>query len=553
MTALHELTIAEGAALIAARKLSPVEWTEALLARIAALDGQFHAFITVTADRARADARRAQAELDRGDIRGPLHGVPCALKDLFDTAGILTTGHSRTAIDRVPPQDATVMARLAAAGAVLLGKLAMHEFAHGGPSPELPWPIARNPFDPERFAGSSSSGSGVAVAAGFAPGSIGTDTGGSIRIPAGLCGIAGLKPTYGLVSRAGVIPCSFSLDHCGPLAWTAEDCAILLQAIAGHDPRDPASSRQPLPDYHAALRTDLPGMRIGVVRHFWERDLRASDEVCAAMEASLVVLQNLGAVLEDVQLRSLQEYADVRVMVQEPEAFAVHQRGLADRPGEFGRDFLGRILAACVLSATDYVQAGRERRRMVDEMLAVLRRCDALVTVGAGSAPRFDSERTFGFIHGMWGKPNATSVFNVTGLPALSVCNGYSAGGMPLSMQIAAAPFADARALCIGHAYERATAWRRRRPTIVAGRALEPVQIPPDPPQPPLDSKTQDFVDQCAQRAGLRLDDAQRALLHAAAPHALAMAARVRRDHGWACEPANIFSLARAGNPGPAG
>lgn len=549
MTPLHELTIAEGSALIAARKLSPVEWTEALLARIAALDTQLHAFITVSADRARADARRAQAELDRGDSRGPLHGVPYSLKDLFDTAGILTSGHSRTAIDRVPRQDATVSARLAAAGAVLVGKVAMHEFAHGGPSPELPWPVARNPWDPDRFAGSSSSGSGVAVAAGFAPGSIGTDTAGSIRIPAGLCGIAGLKPTYGLVSRAGVIPLSYSLDTCGPMAWTVEDCAILLQAIAGRDPRDPSSSARPLPDYNAALRQDLRGLRIGVVRHFWERDLPATDEVGAAMEAALAVLKSLGAVLEDVQLRSLQEYADVRVMVQEPEAFAAHQRDLAARPGDFGQDFLGRILAACVLSATDHVQASRERRCMTDEMLAVLQRCDALVTVGAGPAPRFDSERTFGFIYGMWGKPNATSAFSVSGVPALAVCSGYTRGGLPLSMQIAARPFADGMALRIGHAYERATTWRGRRPQIMAGREVRTINIPPNPQQPLLDEKTRDFVDQCAQRAGLRLDDAQRALLYAAAPHALAMARRIRRDRGWECEPANIFSLAHAGDP----
>jgi len=548
--ALHDLTIAAGAALIAARKLSPVEWTEALLARIAALDGQFHAFISVCAERARTDARRAQAELERGASRGPLHGVPCALKDVFDTEGILTSGHSRIAIDRVPQHDATVTTRLAAAGAVLLGKLAMHEFAHGGPSSELPWPVARNPWDPQRFAGSSSSGSGVAIAAGFTPASIGTDTGGSIRIPAGLCGVAGLKPTYGLVSRAGVIPCSWSLDHCGPMAWTVEDCAILLQAIAGHDPRDPASSARPLPDFRAALRSDLKGVRIGVVRHFWERDLRASDAVCGAMEESLAVLRSLGATLEDIQLRSLQEYADVRVMVQEPEVFAVHQQDLVRRPGDFGRDFLGRILAGCLLSASDYVQASRSRRQMVDEMLAVFKRCDALVTLGAGPAPRFDSERTFGFIHGMWGKPNATSVFNVTGMPALSLCNGYTREGMPLSMQIATAPFADAQALAIGHAYERATGWRQRRPTIVAGRAPAPICIPADAPWPPLDSKTKDFVDQCALRAGLRLGDAQRALLHAAAPHALAMANRIRRDHGWECEPANIFSLAPGADPG---
>ena len=550
VTALHDLTIAEGAALIAARKLSSVEWTEALLARIAALDGQFHAFISVSAERARAEAQRAQAELDRNQSRGPLHGVPFALKDLFDTAGLLTSAHSRIAIDRVPQQDATVTARLAEAGAVLLGKLAMHEFAHGGPSPDLPWPIARNPWDTQRFAGSSSSGSGVAIAAGFTPASIGSDTGGSIRIPAGLCGVAGLKPTYGLVSRAGVIPCSWSLDHCGPMAWTVEDCALLLQVIAGHDPRDPASSIGPLPDYRAALRRDLKGMRIGVVRHFWEHDLRAGDEVCAAMEEALAVLRGLGALLLDVQLRSLQEYADVRITLQEPEAFALHQQDLVRRSGDFGRDFLGRTLAGCLLSASDYVQASRTRRQMVDEMHVMFKQCDALVTVGAGPAPRFDSERTFGFIHGMWGKPNVTSAFNVTGVPALSLCNGYTRQGMPLSMQIAAAPFADARVMAIGHAYERASTWRQRRPLIDAGAVPAPISIPADAPEPPLDGKTRDFVDQCAQRAGLRLGDAERALLHAAAPHALAMASRIRRDHRWECEPANIFSPQQAADPG---
>ncbi|MFN0160903.1 MAG: amidase [Burkholderiales bacterium] len=550
MSALHELGIAAGAALLAARKLSAVEWTEALLARIAALDTQLHAFITVDSEGACAAARRAQAERDRGIDRGPLHGVPYALKDLFDSAGLPTTAHSRIAMERVPHKDATVTARLAAAGAVLVGKLALHEFAHGGPSLELPWPVARNPWDPERFAGSSSSGSGVAVAAGLVPASIGTDTGGSIRIPAGLCGIAGLKPTYGLVSRAGVIPCSWSLDHCGPMAWSAEDCAILLQAISGADARDPASSSVAIPDYRAALRTDLRGLRIGVVRHFWERDLAASDEVAAAMEAALAVLRQLGAVLEEVQLRPLQEYADVRVMVQEPEVFAMHQRDLAARPGTYGQDFLGRVLAACVLSATDYVQANRERRVMTDEMLAVLARNDALVTVGAGPAARFDSERTFGFIHGMWGKPNATSAFNVTGLPALSVCNGYSRAGMPLSMQIAARPFDDATALAIGHAYERATSGQRRRPSLDPGRAVAPIRLAPQAPAPHSSDGERDFIDRCAARAGLRLDDSQRALLHAAAPHALAMAARIRRDRGWECEPASIFSLERGATAG---
>ena len=543
MTALHETTLAEGSRLIAARALSPIEWTDALLSRINDLDSGLNAFITVTAGRARADARKAQDELDGGISRGPLHGVPYALKDLFDTRGILTSGHSRSAIERVPQRDSTVGERLTGAGAVLMGKLALHEMAHGGPSPELPWPVARNPWNTDHFAGSSSSGSAVAVAAGLVPAALGTDTGGSIRIPAGMCGIAGLKPTYGLVSRAGVIPCSYSLDHCGPMAWTVEDCAILLGGIAGHDARDPASSARQVPDYRAALRRDLRGVRIGVVRHFWERDIEAPAEAVFAMEDALQVLRKLGAVLADVQLHSLREYADVRVMVQEPEVFAVHQHALQARPGEFGQDFLGRILAACVLSAADYVQASRERRVMTSRMLGVLRDCDALVTLGPGPAPRFDAERTFGFIHGMWGKPNLTSAFSVTGVPALALCNGFTRAGLPLSMQIAARPFEDGLALGIGHAYECATDWRRRRPTMVPGREPQPIRLAQSQAAPAPDARIQDFVDQCAARAGLKPDFAQRALLLEAAPHALAMALRIRRDHGWECEPANVFSL----------
>ena len=249
MSELHFLTIAQGAALIARRAISPVEWTRALLDRIAALDGQLNAFLQVTGELAIARACDAEREITAGRLRGPLHGVPFALKDLFDTAGILTTAQSRIAIDRVPTVDAEVTSRLHEAGAVLVGKLAMHEFAHGGPSLDIPWPPARNPWNPMHFAGSSSSGSAAAVAAGFVPATMGTDTGGSIRIPAGLCGIAGLKPTYGLVSRRGVIPCAPSLDHCGPMAWTSEDCALLLQATAGHDSADPSSSRAFVADY----------------------------------------------------------------------------------------------------------------------------------------------------------------------------------------------------------------------------------------------------------------------------------------------------------------
>ena len=249
-----------------------MEYVDALFSRINALDPQVNAFITQTAELARTQARAAEKEITDGKYRGPLHGIPFGLKDIFDTAGILTSGHSKVSRNNIPTEDATTVQRLYDAGAVLMGKLATHEFASGGPSLDLPWPPARNPWNTAHFTGSSSSGSGAAVAAGFLPAALGSDTGGSIRIPAALCGIAGIKPTYGRVSRRGIIPNSYTFDHAGPLAWTVEDCAILLQAIAGHDPADPASARRQVPDYRANLNGDIRGLRVGVVRHFWEEE-----------------------------------------------------------------------------------------------------------------------------------------------------------------------------------------------------------------------------------------------------------------------------------------
>ena len=248
------LTIAEAARLIEKRELSPVELVDSRLDRIARLDGRLHSFIRVLADAARAEARAAETEIAAGKYRGPLHGIPIGLKDIYETAGVATTGHSKVMQDHVPQADAFSVRRLRAAGAIVVGKLATHEFALGGPSFDLPWPPARNPWDTSRFTGGSSSGTGAAVAAGLVLGGTGSDTGGSIRGPAAYCGLAGIKPTYGLISRMGILPLAFSLDHAGPLAWTAEDCAIMLQAMAGHDPADPASADHPIPDYRAALQ-----------------------------------------------------------------------------------------------------------------------------------------------------------------------------------------------------------------------------------------------------------------------------------------------------------
>src|SRR5262252_8365133 len=285
------LTIAEAATLIGKRELSPVELVESRLARIDRLDGELHSFIRVLPEAARTAARTAEAEIMAGRYRGPLHGIPIGLKDIYETKGVPTTGHSKVLVDHVPQQDATSVRRLADAGAVVAGKLATHEFAFGGPSFDLPWPPARNPWDTSRFTGGSSSGAGAAVAAGLVLGGTGSDTGGSIRGPAAYCGLAGLKPSYGRISRAGILPLAFSLDHAGPMTWTAEDNAILLQAMAGHDPADPGSAGVSIPDYRAALRGDPKELRLGVVRHFYERDNAANAAMHEAIESAVRTLE----------------------------------------------------------------------------------------------------------------------------------------------------------------------------------------------------------------------------------------------------------------------
>src|SRR5438552_1671779 len=303
------LTIAEAARLIEQRELSPVELVDSRLDRIARLDGRLNSFIRLLADEARAAARAAEAEIAAGKYRGPLHGIPIGLKDIYETAGIATTGHSKVMQDHVPKADAFSVARLKAAGAVVMGKLATHEFALGGPSFDLPWPPARNPWDLSRFTGGSSSGTGASVAAGLVLGGTGSDTGGSIRGPSAYCGLAGIKPTYGLISRAGILPLGFSLDHAGPMAWTAEDCTILLQAMPGHDPADPASADHPIPDYRTALAGDVKGLRIGLFRHFYERDNEANAATHNAIDAAAKTLEGLGCSMRDITLSPLADWA----------------------------------------------------------------------------------------------------------------------------------------------------------------------------------------------------------------------------------------------------
>lgn len=437
--------------------LSPVELTTALLDRVQRLDSRLNAFVTLTAERALAEARAAEAALRRGDQR-PLAGIPVAYKDLYATRGVRTTAGSALLADWVPAEDATCVARLQAAGCVMLGKLITHEFAFGIQFPGHLFRPARNPWNLDHIPGGSSSGSGAALAAGLTVASLGSDTGGSIRGPASFCGIVGLKPTYGRSSRAGVVTLSWTLDHTGPMARTVEDCAWLLQALAGHDAADPASSRAPVADYVSGLGRDVRGLRIGVPRAYFFEGVHP--EVERAFEEARATLGRLGARVEDVEIPSIHD-APAFMVIMLAEAFAYHERDLRERPRLYGEVLREKLLAGGLLSGAEYVQAQRLRERLRAEMLDALRTVDVLATpTTPDAAPPFavvlDPDFPF---------PRSNMApFNLTGLPALALPCGFSARGLPLSLQIAGRPFDEATVLRVGHAYEQATDWHRRRP-----------------------------------------------------------------------------------------
>ncbi|MBV8778733.1 MAG: amidase [Alphaproteobacteria bacterium] len=457
------LTIAEAARLIETKELSPVELTDSRLARIEKFDGRLHSFIRVTADEARAAARAAESEIAAGRYKGALHGIPLGLKDIYETKGIPTTGHSKVMQDHVPAEDAVSVAKLKDAGGVMLGKLATHEFAFGGPSFDLPWPPARNPWDTARFTAGSSSGTGAAVPAGLVLGGTGSDTGGSIRGPAALCGLAGIKPTYGLISRRGILPLAFSLDHAGPMAWTAEDCAIMLQAMAGHDPGDPASADVAVPDYRRALTGDVKGLEIGLIRHFYTTDNEASPATRDAIDTAAKKYEEMGASVREIALSPLAEWAACGVLIMMAEAYAIHEANLRNRFTDFGEIFRDRMALAGLWTAADYVQALRRRRELIDELDRAMAGLDLVMTASAQSeAPKIDEVPKFAIME----RPSLTMPFNVTGTPAMSVCCGFTEGGLPLSFQIVGKRFADATVLRAADAYERATPWRARRPAL---------------------------------------------------------------------------------------
>jgi len=473
-------TIAEASRLIAARKLSPVELTQACLDRVKRLDNELHAFVLLTEERALTEARAAEAAIMSGSARGPLHGIPIGLKDIVDTKGLPTTCQSKLLQDNIPDTDATCAELLADAGTVLMGKTTTHEFADGGPSFDLPLPPARNPWNPAHFTAGSSSGTGAGIAAGMFLGGIGTDTGGSIRGPAALCGIAGIKPTYGLVSRAGVAPAAFSLDHIGPMAWTAEDCALMLQVLAGQDPRDPASAKRAVPDYAASLGIGIKGVKIGVIHHFHEVDYPVSPGVRSGIDAAIDKFRELGAEIREVNLSPLQDWGACGSLISITERAAAYEEWARTRLHDFGDRVQKRLQLGALVSAVDYLQAVRRRRELRDELKAAMADLDVVVTASqTAEAPKIDEVPNWD----VFVAPSFTIPFNVAGYPAMTVCAGFGAGGLPIAIQLVGKPFAEATVFRVADAFEKSTAHRTRRPSLVEAT----VRNAPPPARPTAD------------------------------------------------------------------
>ncbi len=465
---LCDLPLLEIAAKLQQREVSPTEVTQSVLDRVTDLDGRLNAFVTVLAERAQEAASRAEAEIAAGSYRGPLHGVPVSVKDLFATAGIRTTASSRILANHVPEEDATVVRRLTDAGAVLIGKTNMLEFAYAAVHPDFgPTP---NPWNLDRSTSGSSSGSAAATAAGMGYASIGSDTGGSIRLPAAWCGIVGLKPTYGRISRHGGIALSWSCDHFGPMTRTVSDCAAVLGAVAGEDPRDSTSGRVSVPDYLVALEESVAGKRLGISDAYLRRNV--DPEVQGLVEAAIKVLEQLGAVIKEVTLPSPSDAVAALLGILTPEATVYHLPWLRERPEDYSPAVRERLELGAITPAVSYIEAQRARRRITDEMLDVFDQVD-LIAMPTSPTPATllnqdlvtsddaDPELLATLI-------NFTGPFDLIGLPAVSVPCGFTAGNLPVGMQLVGRPYDEANLLAVAHAYEQVNSWHQRLPTILA-------------------------------------------------------------------------------------
>jgi aspartyl-tRNA(Asn)/glutamyl-tRNA(Gln) amidotransferase subunit A len=457
---LTALTLVEVAELVRKKTVSPVELTHACLARIERLNPSLNAFITVTADSALAEAREAESEVQRGKWRGPLHGIPIALKDLFDTAGIRTTAASGVFKDRIPKEDAEVVRRLKAAGAVFVGKTNMHEFAYGGTSVVSYFGAVHNPWDLSCIAGGSSGGSAAAVAAGLCFGALGSDTGGSIREPATYCSIVGLKPTYGLVSTRGVIPLSWSLDHIGPMARTVADSAVILQAIAGYDSLETTSQQIGVPNYSAALQRKTSTLRLGIARDFFFAGLHP--EVEAAINEALLVLKRLTAGLKEIKIA-----VSTNPSVLRAEAYAYHAEFMAKTPELYQSGTLERLRTGAEVTTLAYISGLREISELRRSTQRVFESVDALVTPTAPTPPRTILEVNADPARVVAPDARNTGPFDKNGLPTISIPCGFTTSGLPIGLQISGPFGGEAVVLQLAHAYEQGTEWHKRHPSVL--------------------------------------------------------------------------------------
>lgn len=465
---LAQLTIKKASALVQKREVSPVELIDATLERVDRLQPALNAFITVMHDQARRDARRAEAEIARGRYRGPLHGIPVSLKDLYYTRGIRTTAGSKVLADFVPDHDSTVTARLRRAGAIIIGKNNLHEFAPGGSTNNAHYGACRNPWNPNCIPGGSSGGSAAAVAASMGMASMGSDTAGSIRLPAAVCGVVGLKPTFGRVSGYGVVALSWSLDTAGPLTRTAEDCALIMQAIAGYDPKDPVSVRAPVPDYSQGLHREIRGLRVGIPReHFFQN---TSPEVADLARRAIRVLEELGASVREVSipLAGISTYA--ANVLSRAEGAAYHEHWLATQGADYSPDIRDRLETGFYISAVDYIKAQQIRTLVQRQFNQVMEEVELLATpttpipahpIGPEVMvpPGSDQE-------GMLSLVVLTRPHNMAGLPAISVPCGFTADGLPVGLQLGGRGLDEATVLRAAHAYQQATDWHLRRPPV---------------------------------------------------------------------------------------
>jgi len=460
-------TIAELGPMLQKRQTSSLDLTTACLKQVAELNPKLNAFITVTAESARREAAAADAEIRSGKYRGPLHGIPISIKDVFATRGVRTTAGSKILSNWIPDHDATAVARLRAAGAILLGKNHMHEFAYGVTSDNPHYGPARNPWNPTLVPGGSSGGSGIAVATSMSFASLASDTGGSIRIPSAVCGTVGLKPTYGRVSRYGAVPLAWTLDHVGPIVKSVEDAAILLTILAGHDSSDTTSSNMPVPDYRTMMQASVRGIKVGIPRsYFFEH---VDTEITSAVTKAIAVLEELGAIPVEIQIGELEPCPAAEAHITLVEATSYHEKHMEKHLSEYGEGVRTDLEAGRFLLGTDYVKSQRYRSHLKAIFTEVFRKVDVVVSP---TLPAFPPKVGEVWVQSGDLREHIIDAFlrfvipfNLTGFPAISGPCGFSKTGLPIGLQIAAAPFNESALLKVAHAYERSTDWHLRYPS----------------------------------------------------------------------------------------